>query len=40
MAKMRTKVSEMTDDEFATIVGALKTSHSEKDKNLSEDFNR
>ena len=37
---MRTKVREMTDDEFTTNVGSVKTSISEKDKNLNEEFNR
>ena len=40
MAKMRLNVSGMTDDEFSTIVGAVMTTVSEKDKNLREDFDR
>ena len=40
MAKMRTKVSEMTDETFATTVGAVMTNISEKDKNLPEEFGR
>ena len=37
---MRTKVREMTDEEFNTNVGSVKTSISEKDKNLNEEFTR
>lgn len=40
MAKMRVKARNMTDDEFKTVVGALMTTISEKDKNLKEDFVR
>lgn len=40
LAKMRTKVAEMTDETFATTVGSVMTSISEKDKNLSEEFGR
>ena len=37
---MRKKVAEMTEEEFTTVVGAVMTEISEKDKNLVEVFNR
>ena len=37
---MRVKVQNMTDEEFTTIVNAVKTTISEKDKNLGEEFQR
>ena len=37
---MRVKVANMTDEEFTTNVNSVKTSISEKDKNLNEEFNR
>ena len=40
LAKMRVKVQNMTDEEFTTIVNAVKTTISEKDKNLGEEFQR
>ena len=40
LAKTRTKVQQMTDDEFETNINAVKTILSEKEKNLSEDFER
>jgi insulysin len=40
MSKMRQKVRDMTDDEFKTVVGAVMTDISEKDKNLLEAHNR
>ena len=40
LARMRVKVANMTDEEFTTNVNSVKTSISEKDKNLNEEFNR
>ena len=40
LAKMRAKVRNMTDEEFSTNVNAVKTTISEKDKNLNEEFTR
>ena len=37
---MRTKVQNMTDEEFQTVVGAVMTDISERDKNLLEAHNR
>ena len=37
---MRIRVQNMTDDEFETNINAIKTILSEKEKNLSEDFER
>ena len=40
MQKMRTKVQNITDEEFTTVVGAVNTTIAEKDKNIVEDFTR
>ena len=40
LAKMRTKMAALTDEEFTTVVSAVNTSISEKDKNLGEEFGR
>lgn len=40
LAKMRKQMVDLTDEEFATNVGAVKTNISEKDKNLAEVFGR
>ena len=40
LARMRVKVQNMTDEEFTTNVNAVKTTISEKDKNLGEEFQR
>ena len=37
---MRKQMVDLTDEEFATNVGAVKTNISEKDKNLAEVFGR
>ena len=37
---MRKKVAEISDEQFTTIVGAVMTEVSEKDKNSVEVFNR
>jgi len=39
-AKMRQKVRDLSDEEFRTVVGAVLTNISEKDKNLLEEFTR
>ena len=38
--KMRTKVQNLTEDEFKTQVGAVLTNLKEKDKNMNEEFVR
>ena len=40
LAKMRAKMAGLSDEEFATVVSAVNTKISEKDKNLFEEFNR
>ena len=40
LAKMRAKMASLSDEDFATVVSAVNTSISEKDKNLSEEFSR
>lgn len=40
LARMRTKVRNLSDEEFTTNVNSVKTSISEKDKNLNEEFIR
>ena len=37
---MRTKMAQMTDEEFSTMVSAVNTTISEKDKSLTEEFQR
>lgn len=40
MGKMRAKMAALSDEDFATNIGAVNTSISEKDKNLQEVFTR
>jgi len=40
LAKMRTKVKNLTEEEFKVTVGSVLTDISEKDKNLREAFTR
>jgi len=40
MAKMRAKMAALSDEDFATNINAIKTTISEKDKNLREVFMR
>ena len=37
---MRNKMAQMTDEEFTTMVNAVNTTISEKDKSQREEFNR
>ena len=40
LQRMRKKVHQLSDEDFTTVVGAVMTSISEKDKNLNEEFGR